>query len=69
MDGLSKLIPKFYKPLEDIVTSAIKAENEIKNVLYNTVRELPITLEEIKVKLEKDEFIIKMKRKIRFEEK
>ena len=47
----------------------IRAKNEIKNVLYDTVRELPITLEEIRIKLEKDDFIIKMKKQISFKEK
>ena len=43
-DGLSRVIPKFCKPVEDKVIVAIRAENEIKNVLYNTVRELPRTM-------------------------
>ena len=45
-DGLSCFILKFGEPLEDTVIAAIKTENEIKNVLHNTVRELLITQEE-----------------------
>ena len=52
-DRLSRLILKFFKPFDDTVTAEIKAENEIKNVLRNTVRELPITLTEIRIKSEK----------------
>ena len=59
-DWLSHLIPKLREPLEDTVIAAIKTENEIKNALHNTVREFPITLEEIRFKLRNDEFIIKM---------
>ena len=66
---LSRLIPKFYEPFEDTVIAATEAENEIKNVLYNIVRELPITLEQIRIKSEKDDFIIKMKKQMRFKEK
>ena len=42
----------------------IKTENEIKNVLHNTVRELPLTVEEITLKLWNDDFILKMKDQI-----
>ena len=59
-DGLSCLIPKFSEPLEDTVIASIKTENEIKNVLHNTARELPIILEQIRLKLRNDDFILKM---------
>ena len=39
----------------------MKNESEIKEVLVNTVHELPVTAEEIKVKSETDDFIKKMK--------
>ncbi|XP_029643881.2 uncharacterized protein K02A2.6-like [Octopus sinensis] len=60
-DGLSRLIPKYNEPLENTVTAELKAENEIKYVLCNAVRELPVTLEEIKFKAETDEFSLKRK--------
>lgn len=53
VDGLSRLILKFCEPLEDTVIATIRAENEIKNVLCNTATELPVTLEQIRVKVEK----------------
>ena len=59
----SRLIPKFCKPLEDTVIAAIRAENEIKKV-----RGLLITTEEIRIKSEKDDVIIKIKKQIRFKE-
>ena len=58
-DGLSRLILKFSKPLENPVIVAIRAKKEIKNILHNTVRELPITLEEIRRKLRNDNFMFK----------
>lgn len=60
-DRLSRLTPRFCKPLEDAVIVAIRAENEINNI-YNTVRELPITLEEIRINFEKDNCIMKIKK-------
>ena len=43
--------------------------NEIKNVLYNTVRELSMTLKEIRIKSEKNDLMIKMKKQVSFKEK
>jgi hypothetical protein len=63
-DGLSRLIPKQTEPLEDMVIAAIQAEAEVKNTLCDTVRELPVTLDEIKSKAEVDEFILSTKEKI-----
>ena len=62
--GLSLLISKFGKPLEDTVIEAIKTENQIKNVLNNTVREFHITLEEIRLTSRNDDFLLKMKDQI-----
>lgn len=62
-DGLSRLIPKQTEPLEDMVIAAIQAEVEVKNTLCDTIRELPVTLDEIKSKAEVDEFIISTKEK------
>lgn len=63
-----RLKPRFCEPLEDAVTVALRAENEINNI-YNTVRELPITLEEIRINLSKDNCIMKMKKQLRFKGK
>ena len=46
-DGLSRLILDNAKLLEETVIAALKQEQELKEVLINTVSELPVTLEEI----------------------
>ena len=48
-DGLPRLITKFTKPFEDTVIALLRLENEIKNILFNTVSELPITLDKIRI--------------------
>ena len=48
VNGLSKLIPKFNKPIKDIVIALLRSENKIKNVLFNSVSELPVTLDNIR---------------------
>lgn len=50
------------------MTAELKSENKIKSILCNGVRELPVTLEELKIKAEVDEFIIKMKIIVKSEE-
>ena len=47
VDGLSRQIPDNAELLEDTVISALKQEQELSEVLINTVSELPVTLEEI----------------------
>ncbi|XP_014772973.1 uncharacterized protein K02A2.6-like [Octopus bimaculoides] len=61
VDCLSRLISKNVESLEDTVIAVLRAENEIKNVLCNVIRELPVTLQDIILKLVNDRFIIKMK--------
>ena len=63
-DGLSRLIPKMREPLEDTVIASLRTESIMSTVLCNTVRELPVTLEEIKKEAAKDEFIIQIKERI-----
>ena len=58
-DGLSRLIRKFSVPLEDIEIAAVKAEKEVKDMLCNTVKELPLTLDEIRGKARSYPFIKK----------
>ena len=60
-DGLSGLIPKIREPLEETVIASLSSEMDIKNVLYNTVKELSATLEEIRFKTKFDKFIIEKK--------
>ena len=47
-DGLSRLILKHREPLEDIVIASLRTEGEFKTTLCNTVKELPVTLDQIK---------------------
>ena len=61
VDGLSRLIPKITEPLEETVIASLSSEMYIKTVLYNTVNELPVTLEEIRFKVKFDEFITEKK--------
>ena len=59
------LIPKFSVPLEDTVIVDLKAEKGVKDMLCNTVKEMSITLDEIRGKAENDAFIKKMKIQMR----
>ena len=45
-DRLSKLIPKYKEPLEDTVITSLQFEGELKITLCNSVRELPVTLDQ-----------------------
>ena len=47
VDGLSILIPDNAELLEETVVAALKQEQELTEVLINTVSELSVTLEEI----------------------
>ena len=63
------MVLSFAKPPEDTVIAALRAKKELKELLYNTVQELPMTLDGIKIKAEKDDFIIKMKKQVKQKEK
>lgn len=64
-DSLSRLIPKYSDPLEGIVIATLKIEDKIvKYILCSIVCELPVMLEEMKIKTEMDKFI-KKKEKIK----
>ena len=56
-DCLSILIPKIREPLEETVIASLNSRMDIKKVLYNTIKELPVTLEEIRFKAKLDKFI------------
>ena len=47
-DGLSRLIPKSSEPLEESVIASLKEEKELSEILVNTIRELPVILDDIK---------------------
>ena len=53
-EGLSRLIPKNTELLEKIAIASLKSEMDVKYILFNTVKELPVTLEEIKFKTKFD---------------
>ena len=63
-DGLSRLIPKMQEPLEDTVIASLHTESIMSTVLGNTVKELPVTLEEIRKEAAKDEFVTQIKERI-----
>ena len=64
VDELSRIIPKFNEPFEDTVIALLQLENEIKNVLFNKVSELPITFDKIGIETKKDDFIVKIKKQV-----
>ena len=68
-DGLSRLILKCAEPLEDTVIAALRGEKELSGLLCNTIRELPVTLDDINKAAETDEFIVKMKKQVQLNEK
>ena len=63
-DGLSNLVARHREPLEDSVIASLRTDGEIKTILCNTIRELPVTLHEIKHEALNDEFINLTKTKI-----
>ena len=63
-DGLSRLVPKFSEPFEDTIIAALQTNCEIKNMIANTIKELSMTLLEIKSKAMKGDFITNIKQKI-----
>ena len=54
---MSRLIPKIREPLEETVIASLSSEMDIKNVLYNTIKEQLVTLEETRFKVRFDKFI------------
>ena len=63
-DGLSRLIPTQKELLEDSVIAALRIDSEIKTMINNTIRELPVTLLEIKTEALNNEFIKTTKQKL-----
>ena len=60
-DGLSKLVPKYSEPFEDTIIAALRTDCEIKDIIANTIKELPVTLHEIKSEAVNDDFITNIK--------
>ena len=63
-DGLSRLVPKYREPFEDTIIVALRTDCEIKNMIANTIKELPVTLLEIKSEAMNKDFITNIKQKI-----
>ena len=63
-DSLSRLIPTQKELLEASVIAALRIDSEIKTMINNTIRELPVTLLEIKTEVVNDEFIKTTKQKL-----
>ena len=63
-DGLSRLVPKYSEPFEDTIITALRTDCEIKNMIANTIKELPVTLLGIKSKAINDDFMTNIKQKI-----
>ena len=63
-DGLYRLIPNQCQPLEDSVITVIRSDCEIKSIIENTVRDLLVTLSEVKSEAIEDDFINEIKQKI-----
>ena len=62
-DGQSRLIPKYSEPFEDTIIAALRIDCGIKNMIANAIKELPVTLLEIKSEAINDDFITNIKQK------
>ena len=63
MDYLDSFLGQ-QKPFEDTVIAALRSENEVENTLNSTIRELPVSLKEIKREAVRDKFIREIKAKL-----
>ena len=63
-DGLSRLVPKYSEPFGDTIIATLRTDCEVKNRIANTIKELPVTLLEIKSEAMNDDFITNIKQKI-----
>ena len=63
-DGLLRLVPKYSEPFEDTIIGALRTDCEIKNMIANNVKELPVTLLEKKIESMNSDFITNIKQKI-----
>ena len=63
-DGLLRLVPSQSEPQESSVIASLRTDCEIKNMMLNMIRELPVTPQKIKREAQEDEFISATKQKI-----
>ena len=63
-DSLSWLIPQNTEVFDDSIIATLGTDCEIKNMIANTVKELPVTLVDMKRESREDEFIQSIKNKI-----
>ena len=63
-DGLSRSVLKYSEPFEDTMIAALQTDCRIKNMIANTIKELPVTRREIKSEAMNDDFITNIKQKI-----
>lgn len=61
-DGLSKLMLKAKELLKEMAIASLMSEMDIKYVLYNMIKELSVTLEEIRFKAKCNKFITHTKK-------
>ena len=63
-DGLSRLVPKNTEVFEDSIIATLRTNCKIKNMIAETMGELPVTFADIKRESLKDDFIHTTKNKI-----
>ena len=63
-DGLSRLVSKYSEPFEDTIIAALQTDCEIKIMIANTIKELPVTLLEMKSEAMSADIIPNIKQKI-----
>ena len=63
-DRLSRLVLKYSEPFEDTIIAALRTDCEIKNMIANNIKELPVIQLEIKSEAINDDFITNIKQKI-----
>ena len=61
-DGLSRLVPKNTKPLEETVIGSLKSEMDVKYVLFNTVKKYQLHLRRFNLRQKLISSLIKPKK-------
>lgn len=64
-DSLLRLIPKCMEALEDTVNTTIRIDVDVKSMLCNTVRDLPVTIKEMIDKAADEDFTKEVKEKLK----
>ena len=68
-DRLSRLIPKYMEPLEETVMVVLRDKSELSGLLCNSIRELLVTLVDVKKAVGNDDFIKKNEKQVWLKEK